>query len=300
MQTLMPETHAREGSAILAQRGVLLYDEPPFAGAAGVRRRQLPSMLDELLSAPGSEERRACVAAILRAMDFDWLGYGRVQVMPKGVLPVAFCVSHGDPIWQRRYVAEAYHEVDPRITMALGSSLPCAWTLDELALAAGPDPKAQRFLQDLRSTGMRSGVILALGGPQPQERTLVSLLSRQETLVREANDTRLSQVLMLGMCLHEFYTRYAPPPLDAAEAAAELTRTQRAILQCLLRGMADKQIASCLALSPHTVDYHMRQLRKRFGARNRTQLMPAALRQTEGSMEVSRTSAARATALDAL
>ena len=267
--------------AALLRRGVLLYDEPAFAGGAAAQHQRLPAMLDDLLAAHGSEGRRRTVAAILRTMDFDWLGYGRVQVMPNGVLPVAFCVSHGDAAWQHRYVAEGYHEVDPRIRLALGSSLPCAWTLNELALAAGPDPKAQRFMQELRNTGMRSGVILALTGPQPQERTLVSLLSRRDVVPRDAGDARLSQVLMLGMCLHEFYTRYAPPPLDAAQAEDDLTRTQRAILQCLLRGMADKQIASCLALSPHTVDYHMRQLRKRFGARNRTQLMPAALRHTE-------------------
>jgi DNA-binding CsgD family transcriptional regulator len=252
---------------------------PVTEAAAGAAQRPLPPMLDDLLSAPGSQERQRLVAGILRSMDVDWLSYGRMQVVPNGLVPLAYCTTHGDAAWHRRYVAEAYHEVDPRIRLALASSLPSTWTLAELAQAAGPEPKAQRFLHDLQATGMRSGVILALPGPQPQERTLVSLLSRADTVVCGASDTRLGQVLMLGMCLHEFYTRYAPPPLDAADVASDLTRTQRAILQCLMRGMADKQIASCLALSPHTVDYHMRQLRKRFGARNRTQLMPAALRQ---------------------
>ncbi len=275
---MLPAAEA-ESEAILLRRGVLLYDEPPFVGSGAAERRPLPALLGHLLSAVGTEGRRRTVAALLRTMGFDWLSYGRVQLMPKGVLPVAYCTSHGDPAWHRRYVAEAYHEVDPRIALALGSSLPCAWTLDELALAAGPGPKAQRFLQDLRSTGMQSGVMLALAGLRPQERTLVSLLSRHDAVVCDASDARLSQVLLLGMCLHEFYTRYAPPQLEAAQGTPEPTHTQRAILQCLLRGMADKQIASCLALSPHTVDYHMRQLRKRFGARNRTQLMPAALRQ---------------------
>jgi DNA-binding CsgD family transcriptional regulator len=54
-----------------------------------------------------------------------------------------------------------------------------------------------------------------------------------------------------------------------------LSRTQRDVLRCLVRGMADKEISAHLQLSPHTVDYHLRQLRKRFGARNRVQLLLA-------------------------
>jgi DNA-binding CsgD family transcriptional regulator len=70
----------------------------------------------------------------------------------------------------------------------------------------------------------------------------------------------------------------AAPAADAAPAAAPvppLSRTQRDVLRCLVRGMADKEISAHLQLSTHTVDYHLRQLRKRFGARNRVQLLLA-------------------------
>jgi DNA-binding CsgD family transcriptional regulator len=43
------------------------------------------------------------------------------------------------------------------------------------------------------------------------------------------------------------------------------------------RGMGDKEISAALQMSQHNVDYHLRQLRKRFGVRNRMQLVQAAL-----------------------
>lgn len=72
--------------------------------------------------------------------------------------------------------------------------------------------------------------------------------------------------------------RAAAAAADAEPAAAPvppLSRTQQDVLRCLVRGMADKEISAHLQLSPHTVDYHLRQLRKRFGARNRVQLLLA-------------------------
>jgi DNA-binding CsgD family transcriptional regulator len=53
---------------------------------------------------------------------------------------------------------------------------------------------------------------------------------------------------------------------------------QQSILVQLLQGRSDKEIAYRLELSAHTVDYHMRQLRRRFAARNRVQIVSAARR----------------------
>ena len=67
----------------------------------------------------------------------------------------------------------------------------------------------------------------------------------------------------------------AEPEPAPAPAPPVLSSTQQEVLRCVVRGMADKEISAQLKLSPHTVDYHLRQLRKRFGARNRVQLLLA-------------------------
>ena len=249
----------------------------------GADRRRLPSILQQLLVAEDAEQRQQRIAAIVRAMGFDWLGYGRLHAVGDTVMPSAFRIAHGDTAWQRRYVAQSYHEVDMRVRRALRSTLPVVWQLDELMQEArhSADAMAQRFVQELSDTGMRCGVMLALPSAEPHQRTLVSLLAREPEAACLADDRLFSQVLTLGVCLQEYYTYYAVPAEEAAAPAAVLSPTQRAILQCLASGLADKQIADRLELSLHAVDYHMRQLRKRFGARNRMQLVPQALRVLE-------------------
>ncbi|HJV63237.1 MAG TPA: LuxR family transcriptional regulator [Albitalea sp.] len=240
--------------------------------------RRLPSILERLLDAPSAEECQRRVADIVQSMGFDWLGYGRVQVSGDRVLPISLSATHGDDAWQRRYIEKGYLAVDLRLHEALRTSLPCVWHIDELARASAPDQALlRRFVADLRATGMSCGVMLALPVAQPHERVLISLLSHRADMPAIDDDQLFSRVLTLGLCLHEYYTHYAAPADDVAPSVA-LSDTQRAILQCLASGLADKQIADRLGLSLHAVDYHMRQLRKRFGARNRMQLLPQALR----------------------
>ncbi|MHA2941321.1 LuxR C-terminal-related transcriptional regulator [Ralstonia mannitolilytica] len=47
---------------------------------------------------------------------------------------------------------------------------------------------------------------------------------------------------------------------------------QRQILEFITSGLSDKAIAEQLNMSPHNVDYHLRQLKKKYGAQNRVQL----------------------------
>ena len=89
----------------------------------------------------------------------------------------------------------------------------------------------------------------------------------------------VGQALMLSLSVLDHLSRYArtqaAPPVARTEMSG-MSATQQDILEHLLQGRSDKEIAYRLHLSAHTVDYHMRQLRRRFAARNRVQLVNAA------------------------
>lgn len=263
---------------------VFVHDEP--AGIAhpheGTPSQFRPTLLDRLLAAPSAAARRTAVTEMLGASGFEWLGYGRMRQVGDQVVPLSFCVSYANESWVRRYFHNGYHRVDPRLPRALHSALPYVWTLKTLREQPAPQgngQQLQRFVDDLDACGIHCGAMLSLPG-QGHERGYVSLLSHS----RESawiDDAVLGRVLTLAMCLHEFYSRYAPPPAAAASphsAHPALTPLQRQILALLANGLADKQIADRLQLSLHNVDYHLRRLRQRFGVRNRIQLMQAAAR----------------------
>lgn len=242
-----------------------------------------PSLLADLLAAQDPSERQRLVRAVLHAMGFDWLGFGRLEHAGPRTMPVTFCAAHCGLGWAQRYFEARYHEVDPRLHAAVGSSLPCVWTLDELERHARGSGigHLSRFVDDLGKTGMHSGAMLVTSrfSEHGVERHVVSLLSR--TAGRSwISDAILGQVLTLGYCMQEFYTRYSRMPTGVVpEEGAEISQVQRRILEQVTRGASDKQIAYELNLSLHTVDYHMRQLRRRFGVRNRVQLRQVAARE---------------------
>ena len=135
------------------------------------------------------------------------------------------------------------------------------------------------LVDDLHERGVTGGLMLALPGLPGQARRFVSLLTRVEPVLR-LDDAALGRVLMIALCLEEYHRTVpgVPGVGDDDAPIGELSPMQSQILDLLSRGMGDKQIAARLDISRHNVDYHLRRLRKRFGARNRVQLMQAALR----------------------
>ncbi|MFJ8159307.1 LuxR C-terminal-related transcriptional regulator [Streptomyces sp. NPDC096136] len=64
---------------------------------------------------------------------------------------------------------------------------------------------------------------------------------------------------------------HAAPP-----AGPELSRQQRELVGLVREGLTNQQIARRLALSPHTVNYHLRKLFKAYGVSSRIDLLTAA------------------------
>lgn len=261
---------------------VLLHDEPPGVERDLSQQRLQPALLVALMAAETPELRQRTVKALLQSLGFEWLGYGCFSQAGERPVPRSFCTTYADPAWTQRYFAASYHLVDPRLQGVPESGLPVMWTLEELQAQADTPSYLQglrqRFFDDLCATGACSGVMMGLPSLPGRDRHIISLISKRPG--RDwMSDAVLGQVLTLALCLHEFYSRHtlAPQAEGPRSAAGALTPLQYDILERLARGLPDKLIAAQLDLSLHNVDYHMRQLRKRFGVRNRLQLMQAAL-----------------------
>jgi DNA-binding CsgD family transcriptional regulator len=98
--------------------------------------------------------------------------------------------------------------------------------------------------------------------------------------IRWLSDTLVAQTLMFAHAIHEFIWTHAQGAIGLAPAPQRegiaLSELQQSILQAVVQGRRDKEIAYFLGLSPHNVDYHMRRLRTLFNVRNRVQLINVA------------------------
>ena len=59
---------------------------------------------------------------------------------------------------------------------------------------------------------------------------------------------------------------------------SNITQRELEVLDLLSRGLSSKEIAEKLFISPHTVEYHRRQMLKKTGSRNIAELIGNAYR----------------------
>jgi DNA-binding CsgD family transcriptional regulator len=266
--------------------GPLLYSDEQLSAPRPARLRgHIPRAVGDLLGAADAHERRSLLRGMLHALGFEWLGYGTISSQPGAAVPLSFFTSYAHPDWVHRYFSRRHYEVDTRQRELPSSSVPLIWETGELTPAhAGPDPggRHRRFLEDLGACGIRSGLMFRLASPtRPGEHTVISLMSGVAHR-RWITEGVAGRALMLGLCVHDYLSRHARVPAASLAPRSDMSATQLCILEHLRQGRSDKEIAYLMHLSPHAVDYHMRQLRRRFAARNRVQLMNAASQWQQG------------------
>lgn len=234
-------------------------------------------LLGQLLQARSATERQRLVRAALAAIGFDWLAYGKVRMQGGVPVPTSFFATYAEPHWTAQYFQNRLFELDFRHAEAPPSGLPRAWSVDELASrSCEHEPQQRQFAQALRGSALNSGVFMNLASPGGRhERTVVSLSSSACQRAWIAHSV-LGQSVMLALAVHEFLSLHVHGSGDA-DPLGQVSPVQCDILRGLALGESDREISQRLQLSAHTVDYHLRCLRRRFSARNRAQLVCAAM-----------------------
>lgn len=265
----------RRVHAMLNRKGTSGWAGPTAVGRAAATWAPPTSMPPPLHATRCPQQRREALRRALAAAGFDDVALFSAECIDAKILPRTTSGDALDAPWRQVYLRERHHRVDPRLKEAAASGLPVAWCLDQLRDAVARDlpcEHAHRFVADLRSTGMGSGVVLVLRDG-PGGRTLIDLHSRREG--REwITDAVLCQAAVLAMYARELCLE-ALARDGGAHQPGPISDLQQSILRCVHQGMGDKVIAARLGLSRHNLDYHMRRLRERFGARNRVQLVQA-------------------------
>lgn len=241
------------------------------------------AILADLHAAASEGERQRMVAAMVHALGFDWLACMRINPGERRPGLRWLSATQAGPSWVQRYIEQRYERIDPRLHVARESGRPVVWTVQELlAGVAGLPPRSaeRRFVDELRGTGVRCGVMVATTDREDGCWYVASLLSHAAP-GPWLGEGIVARALALATSLYALHrgsrgaTPGAPGGVDVMELG--LSNGQREVLARLARGWSDKQIADDIGTTTHAVDYHLRRLRKKFGVRNRLQLVQAAL-----------------------
>lgn len=239
-----------------------------------------PALLERWFAAASPQALRREIADTLRSLGFDWMSLASIDWHDGTPVVTRLLCSHAHARWTEAYFGEGLAWTDPRLPLALTSSLPLAWSVDRPEAwldAALATPDQQRFPALLREAGIGSGVIVQVRNTERcGERSLVSLSARCAD-IEWIKEPVVGRVMMFAHCLHELCAvRRSVTPAQNSPAATEgalASPTRREILRHLAQGRSNKQIAHRLQLSADTVKYHLRELRRHFNVRNRIELL---------------------------
>jgi len=171
--------------------------------------------------------------------------------------------------WLKRYAARGYAFRDPAFAKAMSNPMSFFW--NELDTGVQVDPMAWRVMDEGSEFGLKEGftaslitldgqrVIWSLGGPHldigPDTRAMLTLIASYATA--------------RAISLKEESPATQPVRLSAREREA---------LQWAAEGKNDWEIGEVMNISEHGADKHMRSIRMKLGAINRTQAVAEAIR----------------------
>lgn len=216
--------------------------------------------------------------ARLRQIGFSTLGYGAFEMIGRRILCAHLLRDLAPVSFMQPYIEGMLYETDPRFAQVRQSGFPVAWRLDEIEAAAqrGGERKVLALAGHLRAHAMNSGVIFSLSAPRLDLRVAVNVTSEAHG-IDWIDDRVIGGALAASLAVH----RVALPFLEARIARARgfaLGQEQQAVLDRLVHGLSDQEIASALRTSLHKVGLHIRSLERCFNVQNRAQLAYLAAR----------------------
>jgi LuxR family transcriptional regulator, quorum-sensing system regulator BjaR1 len=178
-------------------------------------------------------------------------------------------LQHWPPGWMSRYSSRGYLFHDPAVDHAKSSITPFFW--NEVDPSFREDPMAQRVMGEASEFGLKEGfmaplltldgqaVLFSLGGPhleiRPDTRAMLTLIA--------------SYAIARAIALKQESDEPRPIRLSAREREA---------LQWAAEGKADWEIGEIMNITEHGADKHLRSVRAKLGAINRTQAVAEAIR----------------------
>jgi len=219
------------------------------------------------------------VTKIVRSLGFESFMYGLTTVFRPGQDSFVYVFTTAPQAWVQLYDQAAYIEIDPRIEVAVGCTLPYVW---DQSTERGKSKQIDKFLEDAARYGICSGVSFLL--PDSNRASVILCLNsslemadkrRRATLV-----VNFGAMLAFGYYFHELFMRKVvdagmPSPLEGAP----LTARERECLTHAANGLTTEDIAARLGIKPRTAQFHFDSIRTKLAVATRHEAIARAVHQ---------------------
>lgn len=228
------------------------------------------ALLIELLEAPSDQNWTERLFALSRDQGFEQVLYG---VVPSRHVRFenAFLRSNYSPEWRDRYDRNGFAYVDPTVGHCLSSTLPLIW-----APATFGGGASGALYEEASAHGIRSGVTLPVHGPQGE----VGIISFASDTRPNAPFVRSVAEALPVLSLIRDYAFASSARWREAKLEPELprlTRRELEVLQWVMAGKSSWEVARITNCSEATVNFHLANVRQKFGVNTRQQAVVKAI-----------------------
>lgn len=229
------------------------------------------ALLNDMMHSKDASAWSESLFALARGLGFNRVLYG-VASSRHSRLESAFLRSNFPREYRERYARRGFADVDPTVGHCMSSSLPIVWEPATFA-----EPAQQALYEEASAYGIRSGVTLPVHGPQG-EFGVLSFAS--DAVPDEAFHKKVARALP-GLSLIRDYafasSRRFRDQESKAESAPRLTKRELEVLQWVKVGKSSWEIARITGCSEATVNFHLGNVRQKFGVNTRQQAVVKAI-----------------------
>jgi LuxR family transcriptional regulator len=221
---------------------------------------------DALARAGDAQAAFDVVAEMGRRLGFEWCAYGvrlRVPVTRKRT----FLISNYDVRWQQRYRDAGYLEIDPTVAHGIRSTAPLVWNRGVFRHSAQMWAEARAF--DL-CVGWAQSACDASGSVG-----MLTLARSHEPLSCTEIRTRGPEYSWLAQLAHVALS--AALRRENCATLPELSTREIEVLGWMADGKTSDEIALLLRISVHTVNFHVRNVKAKLQAANKTAAVASAM-----------------------
>jgi LuxR family quorum-sensing transcriptional regulator LasR len=176
----------------------------------------------------------------------------------------AYLRSNFDACWRETYEAQAFARIDPTVLHCLQHASPLVWSASVFA-----DESQQRMYEQARTHGLYSGVSLPIHGPR-QEVGILSLVCGEQSRRELDKQVRrhLPMLTLLRDAAFDAGQRFLTPHTETL--VPKLTPREHECLKWTAQGKSTWEIARIFGCSEATVNFHMANIRNKFGVSSRS------------------------------
>ena len=185
--------------------------------------------------------------------------------MPKNFVQI---LSYSEK-WCDHYFQERYNQIDPTLSLALGSSMPFRWSekIDSDKLTS----KQKQLFRDAAEEGIKFGFTVPIHNRLVHSAS-VSIVGDSEEVSQDAYNS----VHLMSVYLHEAALRIMNSS-TGKKKKTKLTSRERECLRWVAMGKSDWEIGEILGISKNTVHFHVENAKDKFETFSRVQAVTQAL-----------------------